>query len=126
MSRLTARISPTHSVVIGLDDALLDLFQPLFQFVGFRTVVVHHRVDDAMEQRDRALRQDVVGALAQPGHMGDAAAQAVVDGDQVVRAEEEIRFVGVEEVLLALEVDAVQDQVEVMPVRLDLGVGLPA
>ena len=39
---------------------------------------------------------------------------------------EEIRLVRVEQVLVALEIDAVQDQVEVMPVRLDLRVGLTA
>ena len=45
-----------------------------------------------------------------------------MDGDQVVGAEEEVDVVRREAVLRCLEVDAVQDQVEVAAVALDLRV----
>ena len=53
-------------------------------------------------------------------HLCDRARLPVVDGDEVVGAEEEVGVVRGEVVLAGLEVDAVQDQVEVAVVRLDL------
>src|SRR5687767_1406070 len=53
--------------------------------------------------------------------LAEAAGMSVVDRDEVVAAEEKVDVVGGEPVLLYLEVYAVQDQVEVTLVRLDLG-----
>ena len=99
MSRLTARMSPIRPLVARLDDGLLDLVEPILELVGFGTVVVDHRVDDAMEQGHRAFRENVTGALAELGDVGDAAPLPVVNRHQIVRAQEEVRFVRVEQVL---------------------------
>ena len=50
----------------------------------------------------------------------DRARRAVVDGDQELRRQEEVHVLGLEEVLPRLEVDAVEDQIQVVAVRLDL------
>ncbi len=83
--------------------------------------MIDHRVDDAMQQRHRPFRQDVVRAGAELGNMRDAAALAVVDGDEEIRREEKIRLVRFEGVLGRLEVDAVEDDVEIAAVAFDLG-----
>ena len=43
-----------------------------------------------------------------------------MDGDEILRAQEEIDVLGREAVLLGAEVDAVEDQVQIVAVRLDL------
>ncbi len=53
--------------------------------------------------------------------MRNAAALAVVDGDEEIRREEKVRLVCFEGVLGRLEVDAVEDDVEIAAVAFDLG-----
>ena len=124
MSRLTARISPVSEARGFLDDLLFDLVEPCLELVDFGPVVVDHRVDDSVHQRDRAFRQDVPGPRAQLTDMLDAAALAVVNGDQEVRRQEEVGLAGVERVIRHVEIDAVQNDVEMAAVGLDLGIGL--
>jgi hypothetical protein len=103
-----------------LEHRLLQIVELALELFDLRTVVVHHRVHDPVHQGHGALREDVVVARAHPAHLGDGARLAVVDRDEVVRAEEEVGVVRGEVVLARLEVDAVQDDVEIAVVRLDL------
>ncbi len=124
MSRLTARMSPVSEPAGSLDHVLLDLVEPRLELVHLRPVVIDHRVDDPVQQRHRALAEDVLGARAQLADVRDAAPLAVVDGDQELRRQEEIGFVRLEAVLGGIEVDPVQHDVEIAIVGLDLGIGL--
>ena len=73
-----------------------------------------------MQQRRRPFGQDEVVARADLEQVRDRAREVVVDGDQELLAEEDVDLVRREAVLRRLEVDAVQDQVEVVAVALDL------
>ena len=125
MSRLTARMSPISRSLSASITAFSISIEAVLDLVGLGPIVIHHRIDDPMQQRHRALGQDMAGALAQLGDVRDAPTPSVVDRHQVVRAEEEVGFVGVEGVFLAVEVDAVEHEVEVVAVGLDLRLGLP-
>ena len=78
------------------------------------------RVDDAVQQRARAFAEHAVVARADLGHAQNRTRRAVVKGDEILRPEEEIDFLRPELVLTRLEIDAVQDQIEVVAVGLDL------
>ena len=67
-----------------LDHLLLDFVEPLFELIHLGAIVIDHGVDDAMQQRDRALGEDVVGAAAQLADMRDAAPLAIMNGDEKV------------------------------------------
>ena len=58
-------MSPVSALVGGLDHRLLDFVEPLLELVDLGPIVIDHRVDDAMQQRDRALAEDRLVALAQ-------------------------------------------------------------
>ena len=106
-----------------VEDLLLELVEPVLELLHLGPVVIDHRVDDAVEQRDRSFAQDLrVARDSARCSSRDRPRVAVVDGDEIVRAEEEVDVVRVEAVLAALEVDAVQDDVEVAVVGLDLRV----
>ena len=90
-------------------------------FVHLRPVVIDHRVDDAVEAARPALRRGSSGSACTCSRSSAIDARvAVVHGDEVVRAEEEVDVVRREAVLAGLEVDAVQDDVEIAVVGLDL------
>src|SRR5262245_20239857 len=57
---------------------------------------------------------------AELAQAGDAAAASVVDGHEVIASQEEVDVARGEPVLLLLEIDAVQDQIQVLLIRLDL------
>ena len=60
-------------------------------------------------------------AAAQLVDLPDRSRHARVNRDEVLRAEKEIDVLGPEAVLARAEVDAVQDQIQVVAVGLDLG-----
>ena len=113
-----------HRLGRRLDDVLFDLVEPFFELVDLRPIVIDHRVDDAMQQRDRAFAEHVLRARADLADVRDAAPLAVVDGDEEVRRQEEIGFVRVEAMLDGIEVDAVEHDVEIVAVGLDFRIGL--
>ena len=121
-SRLVSRISRMSAGLRLLEHRLLELVDPVLELLDLRPVVIDHRVDDPVEQRDRSLGHD----LRVPGdvllELGDRSRVAVVDRDEVVRADEEVDVVRGETLSARLEVDAVQDRVQVAVVRFDLRV----
>jgi len=111
---------------------LLELADSVLDLLDDRAVVFHHRVHDAVEQRDRALFQNVLVAAADVAHLFNRARFAVVHGHQVVPAEKEIDVPGRE--LRALRpavacrlrrgqrgVDAVEHEIEVAGIAFDFG-----
>ena len=66
--------------------------------------------------------EDVAVPLTHLVHLLDRARLAIVHGHQVVRAEEEVGVVRREAMLGRAEIDAVEDQVDVAVVRLNLRV----
>ena len=48
-------MSPVSRSLSASITGLLDLVEPLFELVDLGPVVIDHRVDDAMQQRDRAF-----------------------------------------------------------------------
>ncbi len=101
------------------EDLLFQLVQPLLQLLDLRAIVIHHRVDDAVHQRRRALPEDPAVPRADVSHLADRSRDARMNGDQVAVAEEEIDVLRVEGVLARLEIDAVEDDVQVVAVGLD-------
>jgi hypothetical protein len=121
-SRLISRMS-ADDVVVGLrEHPPLDVVEALLERVDLRPVVVHERVDDAMQEPHGAIGHHERVAQREVPHVGDAAPAAVVHGHEQGRREEEVDVVRGEAVRVGLEVDAVQDDVEVAVVRLDLRV----
>ena len=101
--------------------SVFQLVEPVAEAIDFGTVVVHHRVDDAVQQRRRALAERAVIARADAANLGERARDAGVNGHQELFAEKEVDVLGLEAMLRFAEVDAVQDQVEIVAVGFDLG-----
>ena len=102
--------------------SLLELVEPLLELLDLRPVVVDHRVDDPVHQHAGAFAEEPIALRAQTSViLLDRSRLARVDGDQILRAEEEIDVLRLEAVLRRGEVDAVEDQVEIVAVGLDLG-----
>ena len=99
----------------------LELVEPLLELVGFGPVVVDQRVDDPVHQRSRAFAEQLAVPRADPGQLVDRSGFPVMDGNQEPRRQEEVHVLGLEAVLAGLEVYAVENQIEVIAVRLDLG-----
>ena len=61
--RATRRASRRESRGPGpgrvVEDRLLELVEPILELFDLRPVVVDHRVDDAMEERDRPFAQNL-------------------------------------------------------------------
>ena len=104
-----------------LEHLLLELVEPLLELVDLRPVVVDHRVDDAVQQHGRALAEHPRVAGADLADLADRARHARVHGHEEPLAEEEIDVLRPEAVLRGAEVDAVEDQVEIVAVGFDLG-----
>ena len=102
---------------VWLITAVFDFVEPVLELVDLGPVVVDHAVDDPVHQGHRALAQRNVRAVAQLRHLRDAAAAAVVDRHEIVAPEKEVDVGGLERVFRLLEVDAVQDDVEVVSRR---------
>ena len=89
-------------LVAGLEDLVLERVEPILELVHLGPVVIDHRVDDAMQQRDRPFGQDLGIARRVIAQLGDRSRVAVVDGDEIIRADEEVDVVGREAVLARL------------------------
>ena len=74
-----------------------------------------------MHQRSRAFAEQLAVPLADPGQLVDRPGLPVMDGNEELRRQEEVHVLGLEAVLAGLEVDAVENQIEIIAVRLDLG-----
>jgi hypothetical protein len=85
--------------------------------------VVHHGIEDAMQQRDGAFGQNLQVPRRVVAKVGQAFRMAIVNRDEVVGSDEEVDVVRAEAVLISsAESDAVEDDVEIPVVRLDLRV----
>jgi hypothetical protein len=111
-----------HAAFRRLEHALFHAVEPGLELLHLRPVVIDHQVDDAVHQRDGPLGEDLAVPLTHGMHLLDRARLAIVHGHQVVRAEEEVRVVRREAMLRRAEIDAVEDQVDVAVVGLDLRV----
>ncbi len=83
--------------------------------------MIHHRIDDPMHEHSRSLAERAVIPLADAEHLGQGSGNAGVNGNQELLAEKEVDVLGLEAVFGLAEVDAVENQVQVVAVRLDLG-----
>ena len=93
----------------------------MLERVHHRTIVVDHGVHDPVEQPDRPFRQQPVVTVAQLAQVRDRRGFAVVHRDQIRGAEEEVDVAGGERLLALAHVDAVQHDVEIARIGLDLG-----
>ena len=82
--------------------------------------MVDHGIDDPVQQRGRPLADNPLVPRRQVPQPGNRPCLRVVDRDEVVRPQEEIGVVGRELVPRRREVDAVENQVQVAVIRLDL------
>ncbi len=113
-----------HADVVGIrlvEHRVLELVEAGLELLDLGAIVVDHRVDDAVQQRRRPFGQHEVVARADVAQVRQRAREVVVHGHQELLAEEDVDLVRREAMLRGREVDAVQDQVEVVAVALDLG-----
>ena len=103
-----------------LEHRVFQLVDPLLELLDLGTVVVDHRIDDAVKQRHRPFAHQLRVALDGIGELLDRGRVAVVNGDEVVRSEEEVDVVGREPLVAGVKVDAVEDDVEIAVVGFDL------
>ena len=64
----------------ALEREVLELVDAVFEVLDRRTIVVDHRVDDAVKQPDRTFAQDPLVLIAHLPQAPDAARLPVVDG----------------------------------------------
>ena len=93
----------------------------VLELLHLRPVVVDHRVDDPIQQHARPLAEEPIVLVAEVVDLAERPRHARMHRHQVLRAEEEVDVLGLEAVLRGREVDAVQDQIEVVAVGFDLG-----
>src|SRR4029453_7321313 len=95
------------------EDLFFQVVESIFELLDLRAIVVHHRVDDAMEQRNRTIGENsrVAGTILQ--QVRYPARSPDVNGHEIVRAQEEIDVVSLESTTARSVVDGMKDNVEV-------------
>ena len=110
-----------HQLRPARQGALLERLDPFFERLSDGTVVLHHRIDDPVHERDRPFGEEVLVLTTRVSQALDAARGAIVHRDEIVLPEEEVDVARGEGACPLLAVYPVQHEIEILGILLDLG-----